>query len=80
MIDIFNNLEDELQGYGIEFSYDFDAVHDRWIELDNGWKILLSRGLDIFEKCDRFSLGYNHQIERRCRDFSATFNLIKNKK
>ena len=80
MIDIFNNLEDELQGYGIEFSYDFNAVHDRWIELDNGWKILLSRGLDIFEKCDRFSLGYNHQIERRCRDFSATFNQIKNKK
>lgn len=77
MIDIFNNLEDELQGYGIEFSYDFDAVHDRWIELDNGWKILLSRGLDIFEKCDRFSLGYNHQIERRCRDFSATFKPNK---
>ena len=45
MIDVFDGLKDELQGYGVEFSYDFKADHDRWIELDNGWKIVLSRGL-----------------------------------
>ena len=55
MIDVFDGLKDELQGYGVEFSYDFKADHDRWIELDNGWKIVLSRGLDIYEKFDRFS-------------------------
>lgn len=73
MIDIFEDLKDELQGYGIEFSHDFKADHDRWIELDNGWKIILSRGLDIFEKSERFSLGNIRQSERRCRAFSVTY-------
>jgi len=73
MIDVFDGLKDELQGYGVEFSYDFKADHDRWIELDNGWKITLSRGLDIFEKFDRFSLGNIRQSERRCRAFNVVF-------
>jgi hypothetical protein len=29
MIDIFEDLKDELQGYGIEFSHDFKADHQR---------------------------------------------------
>ena len=73
MREIFDALEQELQGYGISFSYDFKADHDRWIAMDNGWKILLSRGLDVFEKFDRFSLGNVRQGERRCRAFSITF-------
>lgn len=73
MIDIFDSLTDELQSYGIVFTYDFKADHDRWIALDNGWKILLSRGLDVFEKFDRFSLGNVRQEERRCRAFSVTY-------
>ena len=76
MIDVFDGLKDELQGYGVEFSYDFKADHDRWIELDNGWKIVLSRGLDIYEKFDRFSLGNIRQGERRCR----AFNIVYQKK
>ena len=76
IIDVFDGLKDELQGYGVEFSYDFKADHDRWIELDNGWKIVLSRGLDIYEKFDRFSLGNIRQSERRCR----AFNIVYQKK
>lgn len=74
MIDIFDSLTDELQSYGIMFTYDFKADHDRWIATDDGWKILLSRGLDVFEKFDRFSLGNVRQEERRCRAFSVTFS------
>lgn len=73
MIDTFDELKDELAAVGIEFSYFFDADHDRNIVLDNGWKITLSRGLDIFEKFGRFSLGSVRQTNRRCRAFSATF-------
>ena len=73
MIGIFDTLTDELQSYGIVFTYDFKADHDRWIAMDNGWKILLSRGLDVFEKFDRFSLGNVRQEERRCRAFSVTY-------
>lgn len=73
MIDTFEDLKDELAAVGIEFSYYFDADHDRDICLDNGWKIILSRGLDIFEKFGRFSLGNIRQTNRRCREFSVTF-------
>lgn len=77
MIDIFDNLKDELQSLGIEFMYDFKADHDRWIDLDNGWRIVLSRGLDIYEKFDRFSLGNIRQSERRCRAFNVVFKKLE---
>ena len=73
MIDTFDELKDELAAVGIEFSYFFDADHDRNITLDNGWKINLSRGLDIYEKFGRFSLGSVRQTNRRCRAFSVTY-------
>ena len=73
MIDTFDELKDELAAVGIDFSYYFDADHDRNISLDNGWKINLSRGLDIFEKFGRFSLGSVRQTNRRCRAFSVTY-------
>ena len=77
MIDIFDNLKDELQSLGIEFMYDFKADHDRWIDLDNGWRIILSRGLDIYEKFDRFSLGNIRQGERRCRAFNIVYKKME---
>ena len=73
MIDTFDDLKDELAAVGIDFAYYFDADHDRDISLDNGWKIILSRGLDIFEKFGRFSLGNVRQANRRCREFSITY-------
>jgi ATP-dependent Lon protease len=73
MIDTFDDLKDELAAVGIDFTYYFDADHDRDISLDNGWKIILSRGLDIFEKFGRFSLGNVRQANRRCREFSITY-------
>lgn len=74
IIDDFEGLQSELQAVGIDFSWDFKADHDRWILLDNGWKILLSRGLDIYEKPDRFSLANIRQGERKCRAFTVTFS------
>lgn len=73
MIDTFDELVEELSSYGIEFTYAFDADHDRSIKLDNGWTISLGRGLDIFEPYTRFSLCNVKQENRRCKAFSATF-------
>lgn len=73
MIDTFDDLAAELENYGVEFTYAFDADHDRFIKLDNGWKILLSRGLDIFDKYSRFSMSNKRQENRRCREFSVMF-------
>ena len=73
MIDIFDDLKDELATIGIEFSYDFEADHDRFIELNNGWRIILGRGLDIYEKYERFSLGRTRLEDRRCKECTITF-------
>lgn len=73
MIDTFDELKNELDAEEISFSYYFDADHDRSIPLDNGWKINLSRGLDIFDKFSRFSLGNVRQENRRCRSCTITY-------
>jgi ATP-dependent Lon protease len=63
----------------IDFSYSFDnSLHDRWIEADNGWKIILGRGLDIFQKPDdKFTLGFLDQTKRKCKATTITYTKIK---
>ena len=48
LIDTFNDLTDELLPMGIEFTYDFNADHDRFIETDTGWTIALGRGCQFY--------------------------------
>jgi len=59
----------------IELDYQFDnSLHDRWIETDTGWRIILGRGLDIFQKPeDRFSLGFFDQTKRKCKATTITY-------
>ena len=74
IIDSFNDLADELQPLGIEFTYDFNADHDRFITTDNGWTIVMGRGLDIYERFNRFSLCRADQSARRCKAFTVSIN------
>ena len=74
VIDSFNDLVDELLPMGIEFTYDFKADHDRLIKTDTGWTITLGRGLDIYEKFNRFSLCRSNQTNRRCKAFNVSIN------
>ena len=74
MIDSFNDLVDELLPMGIEFTYDFKADLDRLIKTDTGRTITLGRGLDIYEKFNRFSLRRSNQTNRRCKAFSVPIN------
>ena len=73
VIDVFDAITDDLAPRGIDFSYDFNADHDRFIRLDNGWKITLGRGLDIFDKVERFSIDRISQEDRRCKACSIAF-------
>ena len=73
LIDNLQQIQEDLERYNIEFTYAFDADHDRSLVLDNGWRMVLSRGIDIFEKFDRFSLSNQRQELRRCRAFSVTY-------
>lgn len=59
----------------ITFIFRIDnSLHDRWIETDTGWRILLGRGLDIFQRPDdKFTLGFMDQTKRRCKSTAITF-------
>ncbi|HJG42482.1 BREX system Lon protease-like protein BrxL [Corynebacterium phoceense] len=61
--------------FGIDLFVTFDdTIHDRWIETDNGWRILLGRGLDIFQKpADQYEIGLSHQEFRKVYGFSITY-------
>ena len=75
-IDNFDDIKDGLLPLGIEFSYDFMAYHDRYIKTDTGWIVMLGRGLDIYEKFNRFSLQRASQSVRRCKEFTISVNRV----
>jgi len=67
---------------GITFTWEFDegeTIHARHIVTDHGWKILLDRGLDIFQHYDMgdaFTFANRLQQFRACKAFEVTY--IKN--
>lgn len=65
-----SEIKDSLDKHGIEFTYEFKpSIHDRSITLDNGWRIVPGRGLDIFQKPDsKYELSEVDQRKRRCRE------------
>jgi len=70
-----DELKSGLSKDGIEFEFEFDNnLHDRWIETDDGWRIILGRGLDIFQKPDdKFTLGFMDHTKRRCKATTITY-------
>ena len=74
----FNELKTSLAKDNIIFSYSFGkSMHDRWIESDTGWKILLSRGLDFIQKPEaKLALGLADQTKRACKATKITY--VKN--
>ncbi len=79
----FQKITDACAGIGIQFSWAYDTTgtkHDRDIMTDNGWKILLSRGLDVFQRFelnDAFSFANRLQQHRQTKEFNVTFCRIK---
>lgn len=62
------------QGIKLDVAKD-PGGHDRWIRTDNGWRINLGRGLDIFQKQEGgwFDLGSARQEFRQVRAFGVTY-------
>ena len=63
---------------GIVFDVEFvepQAIHDRSITTDTGWKILLGRGLDIFQRLNDspFDLATKYQKYREVKAFGITY-------
>lgn len=76
--EFLEKIQESALNAGINFTWDFDdsGIHARHIVTDNGWKILLDRGLDVFqhyEMNDAFSLANRMQEYRSCKAFEVTF-------
>jgi ATP-dependent Lon protease len=71
----FAQIAGTLEPLGIFFTYEFDEnIHDRSILLDNGWKIVLGRGLDIFQKTGGwFDIAEYDQNKRQCKACEVTY-------
>jgi len=70
----FKELKDNLSPVGIEFDFQFDDfIHDRYIIIDDNWKITLGRGLDIWNKTNGyFDIAETNQLYRSCKGFSMS--------
>ena len=71
----FEELKESLAQDSVTFTYSFQKdLHDRWIETDTGWRIILGRGLDLFQKPEgKFTLGFMDQTKRRCKATTITY-------
>jgi ATP-dependent Lon protease len=69
-------IQDGAATVGIKFNVQWDeSIHDRSIRTDTGWKILLGRGLDIFQKGSgsQFDIGSRRQEFRQVVAFGVTY-------
>jgi ATP-dependent Lon protease len=73
----FEDLQENVADLGIHLTYEFADVHDRSIISDNGWKINLGRGLDIFDRIEgKFNAADLDQTKRKCKACDITFMRI----
>lgn len=78
-LEYFEQIQRSSVAAGIEFSWEFDkteTIHARHIVTNTGWKILMDRGLDIFQQYDMnnaFALNNRLQKFRSCKAFDITY-------
>ena len=71
-------MQDQFVMQRIKLNYSFDEsekIHARGITTNTGWKIIIDRGLDIFQKYNTkgfFSVQASIQEARKCRAFEVT--------
>ncbi|MFY3002167.1 BREX system Lon protease-like protein BrxL [Achromobacter xylosoxidans] len=72
-------IADACATVGIQFTWAYDTSgtkHDRNITTDHGWKVVLSRGLDVFQRFelnDTFNFANRLQQQRQCKEFNVTY-------
>jgi ATP-dependent Lon protease len=73
--DAFEQMTYSFESIGIIFTYEFDDfIHDRSIDLNNGWKVVLGRGLDIWQKTGGwYDVSEYIQEKRLCKACELTF-------
>ena len=75
----FQKMAEACSSIGITLTWEYDKTgtkHDRDITIDNTWKIVLSRGLDVFQRYElneAFSFSNRLQQHRQCKEFNITY-------
>jgi ATP-dependent Lon protease len=75
----FQKMAEACASIGIRLTWEYDksgTKHDRDITTDHGWKIVLSRGLDVFQRYElneAFSFTNRLQQHRQCKEFNVTY-------
>ncbi len=79
--DFLNQIKRHASDMGIRLSWNYsDGIHDRFIRTNTGWKIVLGRGLDIFnffDSKDVFNPLNRDQKQRTSRGFHITWQRIQ---
>lgn len=70
-----DGIKEYLEDSGIVFSYELvDNIHDRFLILDNGWKITMGRGLDIYTETGGWlDIRQYAQEQRLCKGCEFSF-------
>ncbi|MEI4234825.1 BREX system Lon protease-like protein BrxL [Roseovarius sp. D22-M7] len=77
--ELLDSITEACTGAGVDFTWAFDTTgtaHARDIVTNTGWKIVLDRGLDIFQapvRREGFSLGDRLQEHRMLKGFYVTY-------
>lgn len=71
----FTDMAFSLEQIGIKFTFEFkDDFHDRSLNLNNGWKIIMGRGLDIYQKTGGwYDITEYYQEKRACKACEITY-------
>lgn len=75
-IEFLESIKEGASIAGVTFSYDFDEnLHDRSITTDTGWKIVLGRGLDIYQNVSSNSFDPSSRMQefRQVKAFGVTY-------
>lgn len=78
-VSYLEQIRDGIAPLGVEFSWEFDMtnmIHATHLVTNTGWKILLDRGLDVFQLTDlnsEFSPANRHQRFRQVKGFKVTY-------
>ncbi|MEY3370577.1 MAG: hypothetical protein RLZZ361_1247 [Cyanobacteriota bacterium] len=81
--DFLTQIQEACMRVGIQFTYELDSsgkLHARYIQANNGWKIILDRGLDIYQPFDAgnaFCMTRRMPESRKTKSFYVTYTREK---
>ena len=81
--DFLTQIQEASMRVGIHFTYELDnsgKLHARYIQANNGWKIILDRGLDIYQPFDvnnAFCMTRRLPESRKAKSFYVTYTREK---